>query len=138
MIPVVIVAVIGYPAGLLAQPPEGTAQWWLARLQWVGVLGLVTVAEMMLLWWGQRLFAAPLPALGVPLSERWVEPVTLLGAAMTAYGLAFVAANGFAPDGNFPWFAAVVFAIGALLVALRPTHAAESGSPQASRSGSGR
>jgi hypothetical protein len=121
MIPVVIVAIVGYPAGLLAQPPEGTAQWWLARLEWVVVLGLVTVVEMMLLCWGQRLFAAPLPALSVPLTERWAEPITLIGAAMTAYGLAFVAANGFAPDGRFPWLAALVFAVGALLVALRPS-----------------
>ena len=76
---------------------------------------------MMLLWWGKRLFAAPLPALVVPLTERWVEPITLSGAAMTAYGLAFVAANGFAPDGQFPLVAAVAFVVGALLVAVRPT-----------------
>jgi hypothetical protein len=120
MIPVVIVALVAYPAGLLPQPTEGTAQWWLARLEWVVVLGLVTAVEMMLLWWGQRFFAAPLPLLGVPLTERWAEPVMLTGAAMTAYGLAFVAANGFAPDGRFPWVAALVFAVGAVLVALRP------------------
>jgi hypothetical protein len=121
MIPVVIVAIVGYPAGLLPQPAEGTAQWWLARLEWVAVLGLVTVVEMTLLWWGQRFFAAPLPMFDVPLTERWAEPVMLVGAAMTAYGLAFVAANGFAPDGRFPWVAALIFAVGAMLVALRPT-----------------
>ena len=121
MIPVVIVAIVGYPAGLLAQPPEGTAQWWLARLQWVAVLGLVTVVEMLLLRWGQRLFAAPLPMIGVPLAERWAGPGMLIGAAMTAYGLGFVAANGFAPDGHYPWVAGLIFAAGALLVALRPT-----------------
>jgi hypothetical protein len=121
MIPLVIVAIVGYPAGLLPQPSEGTAQWWLARLEWVVVLGLVTAVEMMLLWWGQRFFAAPLPVLGVPLTERWAEPVMLAGASMTAYGLAFVAANGFAPDGRFAWVAALVFAVGAVLVALRPT-----------------
>jgi Acyltransferase family len=120
MIPVVIVATVGYPAGLLPQPAEGTAQWWLGRLEWVVVLGLVTAVEMMLLWWGRRFFAAPLPLLGVPLTERWTEPVMLIGAAMTAYGLAFVAANGFAPDGRLPWVAALVFAVGAVLVALRP------------------
>jgi hypothetical protein len=117
----VIVAIIGYPAGLLPQPTEGTAQWWLARLEWVVILALVTAVEMVLLWWGRRFFAAPLPMLGVPLTERWAEPVMLAGAAMTAYGLAFVAAKGFAPDGHFPWVTALVFAVGAVLVALRPT-----------------
>jgi Acyltransferase family len=121
MIPVVIVAIVAYPAGLLPQPTEGTAEWWLARLEWVVILSLVTAVEMVLLWWGRRFFAAPLPMLGVPLTERWAEPVMLAGAAMTAYGLAFVAANGFAPDGSFPWVTALVFAVGALLVALRPT-----------------
>jgi hypothetical protein len=54
MIPVVIVAVVGYPAGLLPQPTEGTADWWLARLEWVVILGLVTAVELALLWWGRR------------------------------------------------------------------------------------
>ena len=31
LVPVVIVAILGYPTGLLPQPVEGTAQWWLAR-----------------------------------------------------------------------------------------------------------
>ncbi len=121
MIPVVIVAIVGYPAGLLPQPTEGTADWWLARLEWVVILSLVTAVEMVLLWWGRRLFAAPLPTFGIPLADRWGEPFMLAGAAMAAYGLAFVAAQGFAPDGHFPWATAAVFAVGVLLVALRPT-----------------
>jgi hypothetical protein len=120
MIPVVIVAIVGYPAGLLPQPPEGTADWWLGRLEWVIILSLVTAAEMVLLWWGRRLFAAPLPLLAIPLTERWVEPVMLVGAAMAAYGLSMTAAAGFAPDGHLSWWTAVVFAAGVLLVALRP------------------
>lgn len=121
MIPVVIVAIVGYPAGLLPQPPEGSAAWWLARLEWVAILSVVTAAEIALLWWARRIFAAPLPLLGAPLSERRAEPVMLTGAAMTAYALAVVAAKGFAPDGRFPWVIAVVFAAGALFAALRPT-----------------
>jgi hypothetical protein len=119
MIPVVIVAIVGYPAGLLPQPPEGTADWWLARLEWVAILCLVTAIEMVLLWWGRRFFGAPLPTLGIPLAERWAEPVMLAGAAMAAYGLAFIAAEGFAPDGHYPWVTALVFTTGALLVAFR-------------------
>lgn len=120
MIPVVLVAIVGYPAGLLPQPAEGSADWWLARLEWVVILSLVTAVEMTLLWWARRLFAAPLPLLGVPLTERWVEPVMLAGAAMAAYALSLVAAQGFAPDGRFPWLTAVIFAAGALLAAFRP------------------
>ena len=124
MIPVVIVAMVGYPAGLLPQPPEGTAQWWLARLEWVVILSLVTAVEMVLLWWGRRFFAAPLPMVDIPLADRWAEPVMLVGTAMSAYGLAYVAAEGFAPDGHYPWIAALVFAVGAALVALRPAQVA--------------
>ncbi len=120
MIPVVIVAIVGYPAGLLPQPVEGTAEWWLARLEWVVILTLVTVVEMVLLYWGRKFFAAPLGMLGTPLTDRWAEPIMLAGAAMAAYGLAFVAAEGFAPDGHFPWLTGLIFAVGVQLVALRP------------------
>jgi surface polysaccharide O-acyltransferase-like enzyme len=120
MIPVVIVAIVGYPAGLLPQPTEGTADWWLGRLGWVAILGLVTAFEMALLWWGRRFFGAPLPTLGIPLAERWGEPVMLAGAAMAAYALAFIAAEGFAPDGHYPWITALVFTAGVVLVAFRP------------------
>ena len=120
MIPVVIVAIVGYPAGLLPQPPEGSAGWWLARLEWVVVLSVVTSVELVLLFWARRLFAAPLPLLGVPLTERWAEPVMLAGAAMAAYALSVIAAEGFAPDGRFPWLTAAVFAAGAVLAAFRP------------------
>ena len=121
MIPVVVVAIVAYPAGLLPQPTEGTGQWWLARLEWVVVLSIAVAIELVLLWWGRRVFAAPLPMLGVPLSDRWTEPVMLIGAAMAAFGLSFLAADGFAPDGHFGWMIALIFAIGTLLVALRPT-----------------
>lgn len=129
MIPVIIVAIIAYPAGLLPQPEEGSAEWWLARLLWVTILSLVTAIELVLLWWGRRFFAAPLPMLGPALAERWLEPVTLVGAAAAAaYGLAFFAAKGFAPDGHLPWVTALIFAVGVILAAFRPKpHAAESG-----------
>jgi len=120
MIPVVIVAIVGYPAGLLPQPVEGTVEWWLARLEWVAVLSLVTAVEMLLLYWGRSIFAAPLTMLKTPLTDRWAEPAMLAGAAMAAYGLAFLAAEGFAPDAHFPWLTGLIFAVGVLLVTLRP------------------
>jgi surface polysaccharide O-acyltransferase-like enzyme len=134
MIPVVIVAVVGYPAGLFPQPAEGSAAWWLARLEWLVVLGLVTAIEMVLLWWGRRLFAAPLPMLGIPLPERVAEAVMLLGALMAAYGLHYVAASGFAPDGKPPWLTAVIFTVGVALVALRPTQVSPRAADPASTS----
>jgi hypothetical protein len=118
MIPVVIVAVTAYPAGLLPQPQEGGAGWWLVRLEWLAVLSMVTAAELALLWRGRRFFAAPLPGINVP-TGRWAEPAMLAGALMASYGLALLAAEGFAPDGQFPWRTALVFAVGVLLVALR-------------------
>jgi hypothetical protein len=129
MIPVVIVAIVGYPAGLLPQPAEGTTQWWLARLEWVFILSVVMAIELVLLWWGRRFFAAPLPTLGAPLNDRWGEVVMLAGAAMAAYGLEFVAAEGFAPGGHFPWVTAAVFAIGVTLVALRPVEVSRQAIP---------
>jgi surface polysaccharide O-acyltransferase-like enzyme len=120
MVPVVIVAVIGYPAGLLPQPAEGTAQWWLARLVWVVILSLVMAAEMALLWWRRHFFAASLPMLGMPFANRWAEPIMLAGAVMAAYSLWFFAFEGFAPAGQFPWLTALVFAAGLVLVAFRP------------------
>jgi hypothetical protein len=119
MIPVVIVAIIGYPAGLLSQPVEGHAAWWYARLQWVVILSLVTALELALLSWGRRIFAAPLFAFNV-LGSRVAEPIMLAGALLAAYGLAFFAAEGFAPYGHFPRLTAAIFVVGVLLVALCP------------------
>ncbi len=130
MIPVVIVAIVGYPAGLLPQPVEGTAAWWLTRLEWVVVLSLVTAVEMVLLWWQRRFFAAPLPMLHTPLADRWAELVMFAGAAMAVYSLEFFSGEGFAPNGRFPWVTFLVFAVGAVLVTLRPAvHSATPGRP---------
>lgn len=120
MIPVIIVTIVGYPAGLLPQPAEGTAPWWLARAQWVAILCLVTAIEMAVLWWRRGFFAAPLPGLGIPLGSRVAEPVMLGGAALAACGLWFLAAEGFAPDGHFAWTAVLVFTVGVVVVAFRP------------------
>ncbi|GFG79660.1 acyltransferase [Mycobacterium paragordonae] len=125
MVPVVLVAVVGYPGGLFPQPAEGTVDWWLFRLEWIGILIVVTAGEITLLSWGRGFFAATLPMLTSPIPEHWTEPVLLAGAAMTTYALACFAADGFAPDGRFPWFRALVFVLGAALVtvrARRPSH----------------
>lgn len=120
MVPVIIVALVGYPTGLLPQPIEGTAAWWLARLEWIVIVGLVTAVEMAALWWQRQLFGAPLPRLVMPLTRRWAEPIMLAGAALAAYGLWLFAAEGFAPAGRFAWATALIFTAGVILVALRP------------------
>lgn len=123
MIPVVIVAIVGYPAGLLPQPALDTPAWWLARLEWVAILSAVTAVQMTVMWWRRGFFSGPLPTFGVPLRHRWAELTMVAGAVMTAYALGFIAAWGFAPDGRFPLVAACVFAVGVALVALRPRDA---------------
>ncbi|WP_264990720.1 acyltransferase, partial [Mycobacterium kiyosense] len=120
MVPVIVVAVVAYPAGLLPQPEIATTAWWLIRFTWVFILCVVMAAEMALLFWLRRLFAAPLPMIGVALTDRWTAVVMLVGTAMTSYALAFISADGFAPNGRFPWLTAIVFAVGLLLVACRP------------------
>ncbi|OBI22549.1 acyltransferase [Mycobacterium sp. E2497] len=120
MIPVVIVAIVAYPAGLIPQPHEGSATWWLVRLEWITILSVVTAVELVLLWWQRRFFAVPLPTFGLPLGDRWGETIMFSGAVLAAVGLHLLAQGGFAPDGRFSWPAAAVFAAGAVLVALRP------------------
>ena len=120
MVPVVLVVVVGYPAGLFPQPAEGTVDWWLFRLEWIVILIVVTTAEITLLFWRRRFFAAALPLLRMPIPDRCAEPMLLAGAALTTYGLARFAAGGFAPDGRFPWVSALAFGAGAVLVAVRP------------------
>ena len=120
MVPVVIVAVVVYPAGLMPQPPENSIDWWLARGLWIAILTVVTAVEMLLLYRLRRIVAAPLPAVTVPGGPAGTEVTMLIGVAMASYGITFVAARGFAPDGHFPWHSMVIFAIGAALVALTP------------------
>lgn len=120
MVPVVIVAIIAYPAGLIPQPSEGSVAWWLVRLEWITILSVVTAVELLLLWWQRRFFAVPLPTFGLPLRDRWAEATMVTGAVLAAVGLHFLAQGGFAPDGRFAWPAATLFATGVLLVAVRP------------------
>ena len=124
MVPVVIVALVGYPTGLLPQPPLGSGLWWLCRLEWVAVLAVVAAVELVLLWWGRALFAAPLPTVRVPVSPRWSEPLLLVGTALAAVALSQLAALGFAPQGDFPVATAACFVVGVALVAAAPRDSA--------------
>ncbi|QLL05390.1 acyltransferase family protein [Mycobacterium vicinigordonae] len=123
MVPVIVVAVVAYPSGLLPQPEQATAAWWLMRIAWVLILCAAMAVEMAILFWLRRLFAAPLPMIDVPLGDRWTAPVMLVGTALAAYSLAFISADGFAPSGGFPWLTAIIFTVGLVLVASRSRRA---------------
>ncbi|SBS77620.1 Acyltransferase 3 [uncultured Mycobacterium sp.] len=121
MVPVVIVALAGYPTGLLPQPTLGTAAWWWFRLAWVAILAVVTAVELALLWWGRRLFSAPLPTVAVPIPPWAAEVLLFAGTVAIAVTMSVFAALGFAPDGHFPVATSVGFFVGVALVALAPT-----------------
>jgi surface polysaccharide O-acyltransferase-like enzyme len=120
MVPVVIVTVAVYPSGLWPQPTENSLSWWLARAGWILVLAAVTAVEMVVLFRLRRIFAAPVPAIPVRFGHRVTDATLLAGVALTAYGITYVSARGFAPDGHFPWPAILTFVVGAALVALTP------------------
>ncbi len=120
MMPVIVVTLIAYPTGLLPQPPLGSGAWWLARLEWEVVLAIVTVALLMLLSWRRRLVTSPIPTFAAPVPNGVAEALLYLGTAGCAVALGLFSANGFAPHGRLPVAAVVVFAGGALLVAVGP------------------
>jgi len=120
MLPVVLVTLVAYPAGLLPQPEMGSGTWWLARLEWEIVLMCVTAALLALLWWQRKVFAAPLPTFVTRIAPVPAESALYLGTASCALALGILAAGGFAPDGRFPVVVAVLFAVGAALVSISP------------------
>ncbi|MHC9290858.1 acyltransferase family protein [Mycobacterium sp. LTG2003] len=120
MVPVVIVALIGYPTGLLPQPPMGSGDWWLVRLIWVAAISVVMVALMVLLRCLRTWIAAPLPSFTVPAPGGSGLAALILGALVTAAATLMFTIGGFAPDGHFPLTATLLFVAGAVLVALTP------------------
>lgn len=121
MMPVVVVALAGYPTGLLPQPALGSAAWWLFRLEWVAMLAVVAAVELALLWSGRRLFSASLPTFAVAVPP-WVGAASLYaGTLAVAVTMTVFATLGFAPGGHFPVAAGAGFGIGVALVALTPS-----------------
>lgn len=120
MVPVVIVALAGYPTGLLPQPVLGTSAWWLFRLEWVAILAVVALVEMVFLYWGRGLFAAPLPTVTTPIPPPLTAVLLIAGTIAIAATLTEIAILGFAPDGRFPVATAAWFIVGAALIALAP------------------
>ena len=113
MIPVVIVAVIAYPAGLLPQPDEGGASV-VARPVGMGSDPQRGDGRR------TRTVAVGPALLRCAASGRRCATGSLGrtrdagGRPMASYGFALLAAEGFAPDGHFPWLTAAIFAVGVL------------------------
>ena len=121
MVPVVFVALIGYPTGLLPQPAAGTADWWLFRFVWLLILAVVATVEMTLLWLGRTVFSRAMPAIAAPL-PAWSAPLLLAaGVATATFALSRIAVEGFAPDGRFPIWCALLFVAAVGLVSLVPS-----------------
>jgi surface polysaccharide O-acyltransferase-like enzyme len=121
MIPVIAVAVVGYPFGLLPQPVLGSAAWWLFRAVWVGMLCVVTAAEMAFIWWGRGVFARDLPQIPVRWPAALSVPLLFAGVASAVVALWRIGAGGFAPGGVFPVAAALWYAAGLVLVSVVPS-----------------
>jgi hypothetical protein len=120
MVPVVVVALIGYPTGLLPQPEPGTAGWWLFRLAWLAILSVVTAAELTLLWWARSVFNRALPTVTIPVPVWTTAPLLVIGVAVAALALASFAVEGFAPTGRFPTMYAWLYLLAVGLVCVRP------------------
>ena len=118
MLPV-IVTLLGYPTGLLAQPQLGSGSWWLARLEWELVLAVVAVAVLSLLWWRRQSSRHRYR----PLYGRYL---VVLQKRCTTSGRRRVRSRSASPPAvshpatGFPVTAAVLFCAGALLVAICP------------------
>lgn len=120
MVPVVVVALAGYPTGLLPQPLPGTGAWWLFRLVWLAVLAMVTAAELTFLWLTRSAFNRPLPTVTTPLPARCIWLLLALGVGLATLALSRFAAAGFAPDGRFPTVYALLYAVAIGLISLSP------------------
>lgn len=120
MIPVVVVAVVLYPAGLAPQPAIGSGAWWLWRAAWVGILPVVTAAQLTLLRLGRPAVGRPVPSVDIPLGPKWSEPLLVSGTLLAAIALWHFASHGFAPAGRLPIADALTFLLGVALVSLHP------------------
>ncbi|MEU9045724.1 MULTISPECIES: acyltransferase family protein [unclassified Kitasatospora] len=115
-VPVVVIAVTLYPAGLPPQPSIGTWQWWVLRPAWFTVLTALLVTLAIAVQRAQR------PLLGL---TGGLEPDTWWSRVLLACGLAAVlpavtrlAVNGFAPAGHPTVPVLAVYACGFVLMLL--------------------
>lgn len=116
MVPVVLIALTLYPAGVMPQPAAGSASWWLSRLPWIAALaatlGLLVRALLPALPWISRLPSH------VGRAGRAAPLLVPAGAAALVVALARLAVDGFYPDDRLPWATLGLYAGGFALVLL--------------------
>ena len=111
MVPVVLIAVAFYPAGLVPQPGVGSWQWWLLRAAWIALLLVVLVPLVLVV----RRLERPLdriPAGHPDAAGPWPPLLILLGVAATTFTLTRITIRGFAPSGELPAAVLAGYAVG--------------------------
>ena len=93
---VVVVALVGYPTGLFAQPQPGSGAWWLFRVLWLAILALVMAAELALLWLARAVFSRALPTFVTPLPAWSTAALLIAGIGVVTVVLARFSVDGFA------------------------------------------
>jgi len=127
--PVIIVAVAFYPAGVMPQPAIGTAQWWELRPAWLALLTVVLVPLVAAVMWAERPMRR-LPA-GIGPPGPWSPVLLLVGLAASMFGLARLAIAGFAPGGHLPALALAACAVGLIATLFTGRAPAAGAKPQA-------
>jgi surface polysaccharide O-acyltransferase-like enzyme len=109
MVPVVVVALIGYPTGLLPQPEPGSGAYWLFRVVWLVILALVMAAELALLWLARAVVSRAVPAFVTPLPAWSTAALLIACIGVVTVVLARFSVDGFAPGGRFPTMEALLY-----------------------------
>ncbi|MER7636955.1 acyltransferase [Streptomyces sp. NPDC126522] len=115
MLPVLVVAAGFYLTGLAPEPGYGSGGWWVLRVPWVVVLGVLLVGVVGVL--------GPLER-GLSAVYEWTRPGDLpgrpwalgLGLVSSVSALVWFAGHGFAYGGRFPVVPAVGLVVGVGLV----------------------
>jgi fucose 4-O-acetylase-like acetyltransferase len=111
-VPVILVAIVCYPADLLPQPAIGSAQWWALRPLWFALLTMVLAALTVLVMRAERPLLKLPAAIGPP--GPWSPAILLAGLAAAGLGLTRLAIAGLAPGGRLPLLVLAAFAAGLL------------------------
>ena len=119
MVPVLIVAAAFYLTGLAPEPAYGSGSWWVLRVPWVVVLGVVLVGVVGVLRPLERglamVYERARPG-DLPLELPRRAWALWGGMAVSVSALVWFAGHGFAYRGRFPLLPALGLAVGVGLV----------------------